>query len=76
MGSIGKIIKPDKPKLPPPPKPPPKPEDVNKEGSETKKKQRQKIASQQGRGATILTGAQGVQGDDSSGLATKKLLGG
>lgn len=72
-----KIAPPPKPApLPPPPPPVPQPEDVQKEGSETKEKERRRLAAQQGRGATLLTNPAGVVGDDSSGLATKKLLGG
>ena len=70
-----------KPKPPPAPKPLPPPpvptvEDVQKEGSEAKEDERRRLALQRGRGATILTGARGVVGDDSTGLATKRLLGG
>ena len=39
-------------------------------------KEKQRRFSQRGRAATMLTGGQGVMGDDSSGLATKRLLGG
>lgn len=36
----------------------------------------EKMRKQRGRAATMLTGGQGVTGDDTSGLATKALLGG
>lgn len=62
--------------LPPPPPPAPKVEDTQAEGSESKEEQRRRLAQQKGRAATLLTGSKGVVGDDSSGLATKKLLGG
>lgn len=35
-----------------------------------------KAKKQRGRAALMLTGGQGVGGDDSTGFATKKLLGG
>lgn len=38
--------------------------------------EKERLRRQQGRAATILTGRRGTMGDDSSGLATKTLLGG
>ena len=67
---------------PPPPPPPPAPvtvdtsqDDINKAQEAEKKR----LQQQRGRAATILSGSQGVLGDDSAGVggvATKKLLGG
>jgi len=62
--------------LPPAPAPVPTIKDVRAEGSEAKEEQRRRLASQRGRASTILTSPQGVQGDDSAGVATKRLLGG
>lgn len=42
--------------------------------AQAEEKERRK--TQRGRAATMLTGGKGVMGDDSSGLATKTLLGG
>lgn len=36
----------------------------------------EKMKKQRGRAATMLTGGQGVGGDDAAGYASKKLLGG
>jgi hypothetical protein len=38
--------------------------------------EKERLKKQRGRAATLLTGGQGVMGDDTSGLATKTLLGG
>lgn len=38
--------------------------------------EKERLKKQRGRAATMLTGGQGVMGDDTSGMATKKLLGG
>jgi hypothetical protein len=38
--------------------------------------EKERLKKQRGRAATMLTGGQGVMGDDTSGLATKTLLGG
>jgi hypothetical protein len=48
-------------------------EDIAKSQAEEK----ERLKTQRGRAATLLTGGKGVLGDDTtSGLATKKLLGG
>lgn len=38
--------------------------------------EKERLKKQRGRAATMLTGGAGVMGDDTSGLATKTLLGG
>ncbi|TXH10039.1 MAG: hypothetical protein E6R04_06305 [Spirochaetes bacterium] len=38
--------------------------------------EKERLKRQRGRAATLLTGGRGVMGDDTSGLATKTLLGG
>lgn len=84
MGSLNPF---KKPKAPAPvviQKPPPvvpaevAPSQVNnaEDIGDAQEDEKQRLKKQKGRAATILTGGKGVLGDDSSGLATKKLLGG
>lgn len=66
--------------VPPPPPPPPPPVPTKEESAvdiaEAQKKTKLRQAAQGGRARTILTSGRGVIGDDSSGVATKTLLGG
>ena len=70
---MGSIFSPPKPKLPPAPKIPTK-EESAKELDDSHQKAKRGRLGEQGRGQTILS--KGTEGDDSAGLATKKLLGG
>jgi len=38
--------------------------------------EKERLKKQRGRAATLLTGGKGVMGDDTSGVATKTLMGG
>lgn len=51
-------------------------ENATEEISAAQEEEKKRLKKQRGRAATMLTGGRGVMGDDSSGLATKKLLGG
>ena len=74
---MGKIFKPAKPApLPPPPVIPTR-ENSPKEVSAASEEDKQARQKQLGRAATLLSGRQGLLGDeDINGTATKKLLGG
>lgn len=68
-----------KPKIPAPPPVPKGPTDAEIAAASEREKQSRRF--QQGRAATMLSGADasnvgGTLGDDVSGIATKKLLGG
>lgn len=75
--------RPPAPALPPAPEPTPVQAEV-KDSAEAKRvaeEDRKRLRQQRGRVATVLAGRpslgrEGAVGDDSSGLATKKLLGG
>lgn len=73
MGPVKRIFSPPKPKAPPPPKIPTEAESAA-ELSEASEVSKQRAFSQRGRASTLLS--RGAQGDDSTGMATKKLLGG
>jgi hypothetical protein len=51
-------------------------EEKNKSVSDAQEEEKRRRAAQGGRAATILTSGRGVVGDDTGGLATKRLLGG
>lgn len=67
------FLKPKKPKPLPAPKVPTEKESAE-DLSRAAEDEKQRRKYQKGRASTILS--KGVQGDDSTGLATKKLLGG
>ena len=76
MGSINPF---SKPKIPAPPPVPKGPSDADLAAASERDKQGRR--QQMGRASTILSGSDvskigGVLGDDTSGLATKKLMGG
>lgn len=81
MGSLNPFSKPKVPKpaviQQPTPidNPAPSKESSAEEIAAAQEKEKQRLKKQKGRAATLLTGGQGVMGDDS-GLATKKLMGG
>jgi hypothetical protein len=75
MGFIKKLFSPAVPKLPPPVTTPTR-EKSAAEISAAAEDDKQRRASQAGRASTILSKGQGALGDDTTGLATKKLLGG
>lgn len=77
MGSLNPFKKPKMPAPPPLPKEVTQsPEEKAAMIAEQQEADKKKRYSQRGRAATMLTGGRGVMGDDSSGLATKRLLGG
>lgn len=84
MGSLNpfKAPKPPAPvaiQAPPPPAPieaAPTVENAAPEIARSQDEEKARRKTQKGRAATILTSGKGVLGDDSSGVATKKLLGG
>lgn len=69
---MGKLNPFSKPKMPAQPKPPTV-EEQRASAAEAHTAAKKRAWAQRGRGATMLGGA---MGDDSSGLATKRLLGG
>lgn len=70
-----KYTPPPPPAPPPPPPPAPVVENTVEDTAAAKEEDRAVRRTQRGRAATLLTSGQGVLGDDSSGVATKKLLG-
>ncbi len=75
---MGSIFKPTMPAMPPIPEPKPLPEPVKAEDpereEEVKEKRRKVLLNRKGRRSTILTGADGLEDDDST-VSKKTLLG-
>ena len=78
MGSLNPFKKPKVRTPAPVAAPPATPtlEESAEEISLAQKKSKERRRKQRGRAATILSRGEGVLGDDSAGLATKRLLGG
>jgi hypothetical protein len=74
MGPVANFFKPSKPKVPEPVKVPTR-ENSAADIAAAAEEDKQRRAAQAGRASTLLSG-RGVVGDDTTGLATKKLLGG
>lgn len=89
MGAIKNFFSPPKPQAAPIVMPAPLPAPVQAQNvqapskdnsaadlAKAEEKERRRLLKKKGRSATILTSNTGVTGDDSSGLSTKRLLGG
>ena len=79
MGSLNPFKKPKVPRPAPiqkfDPIAVPTEKDNAAEIAKAQEEEKERRKTQRGRAATMLTGGQGVMGDDTSGLATKTLLG-
>lgn len=75
--AIGKALAPDAPRPPKPPAAPPAPPPVMSDPgvARARTRERQRLASAQGRRSTILTGPQGVPSTGSQTAPVKTLLG-